>query len=265
GYETRDEQTAMALAVRDAFSDNEHLIVEAGTGVGKSFAYLVPGILRAGEHQQRLIVSTYTIALQEQLIQKDLPFLSTALPVEFSAVLGKGRNNYLCFRRLAGAVQNRDKLFSAKQLEQLERVCEWAMVTETGSLQEIDFHVDEAVWSKVRSEVGLCRATKCAHHGKCHLQAARAKMARAQIVVVNHALLFSDLVLRGTQADLLGAYDLIVLDEAHTLEDVASDHFGTSASSANAQYLLRELYNDRTNRGILGLMQGTDAIKAVHR
>ncbi len=266
GFEPRPEQTEMARAVEAAFEDNEHLIVEAGTGVGKSFAYLVPAILRAAQHRQRVIVSTFTIALQEQLIQKDLPFLAEAMGETFSAVLGKGRNNYLCFRRMALAVKGRKKLFDrSEQMTQLEKLVDWAMQTSTGSLQEIDFRLLPGVWDKVRAESGLCRGPQCSHYSKCHFQAARKKMQQADIVVVNHALFFSDLALQNMQANLLGRYDLVVLDEAHTAEKVAGDHFGLSVSSAAVQFLLRELHNDRTGRGLLSLMEADDAISVVNR
>ena len=266
GYERRDEQIEMARAVKQAFDDCEHLMVEAGTGVGKSFAYLAAAILRAVQNSQRIVVSTYTISLQEQLISKDLPFLHDALGVEFSAVLGKGRNNYLCVRRLMLAIKNRQKLFGAKrQLDQLQRLGQWAMETRSGSLQEIDFALAPGLWEKVRSESGSCRRSRCPNFGKCHLQGARKRMAGANIVVVNHALFFSDLALASRSAKLLGDYDLVVLDEAHTVEQVASDHFGCSVTSSAVQYLLRELFNDRTNRGTLALMQASGAIAAVNR
>jgi len=264
GYEQRDEQLAMARAVADAFADCEHLIVEAGTGVGKSFAYLVPAICRAAEHRQRVVVSTYTIALQEQLIHKDLPFLRDVLPLAFSAVLAKGRSNYLCFRRLALAAKQRGKLFDRPEhLDQLEKVAGWAMGTQTGELQDLDFEVSPAVWEKVHSESGLCRGSKCDHYGRCHFLAARQRLAGANIVVANHALFFADLALPGETAELLGDYDLVVFDEAHTVERVASDHFGRSVSSSQAGVLLRELYNDRTDRGMLALIDDRDAIAAV--
>ncbi|MFW6132759.1 MAG: ATP-dependent DNA helicase [Planctomycetota bacterium] len=266
GYEQRDEQIAMAAAVASAFADAEHLIVEAGTGVGKSFAYLVPAVLAAAERNCRVVVSTYTIALQEQLITKDLPFLHEALPVDFAAVLAKGRTNYVCFRRLAMAVNSRAKLFSAPiHLSQLERLAQWAMDTRTGSLQEIDFDLSPTVWQRVRCEAGLCRGRDCDHYGRCHLRAARQRVQAADIVVANHALFFADLALESPQAKLLGDYDLAVLDEAHTVESVASDHFGTSVSSANVAALLRELYNDRNDRGVLALMNAREAIDAVNR
>jgi ATP-dependent DNA helicase DinG len=266
GYEQRDEQLEMARAVALAFQDRDHLLVEAGTGVGKSFAYLVPAILQAACHRRRVVVSTYTIALQEQLIQKDLPFLKQVLPLRFSAVLGKGRQNYVCFRRLSLTLKGRKRILeSPKQQSQMERLAKWAMETEGGSLQDIRFRLDPAVWQKVRSDAGLCRGSQCAYYPKCHVQAARRKMQAANILVVNHALFFADLALQAVQARLLGGYDLVVLDEAHTIERVAGDHFGQSISSAAVQVLLRELYNDRTDRGLLALMGRRDAIGAVNR
>lgn len=265
GYEHRQEQLDMARAVAGALAKPEHLLVEAGTGVGKSFAYLVPLILQAVENHQRAIVSTYTIALQEQLIAKDLPFLQKVMPVEFSAVLGKGRGNYICFRRLALLLKNRGKLLSGLDEEdQLDRVCQWAMNTEDGSQQDIDFTVSPALWDKVRSESGLCQGPKCSQHSKCHLQAARKKMHGSHLVVVNHALFFSDLALPET-AKLLGDYSLVALDEAHTLEGVASDHFGQSVSAQAIDMLLRELYNDRNGRGLLSMLEDKAALAAVNR
>ena len=265
-YESRPEQTEMAQAVEKAFNENEHLLVEAGTGVGKSFAYLAPAIIQAAENNKRIVVSTFTITLQEQLIGKDLPFLAKAMGLNFSAVLGKGRGNYLCFRRLALVIKNRDRLFSTpSQQAQLNKIADWAMETGTGSLQEIEFKLSPAVWEKVRSESALCRGPKCTQYANCHFQAARKRMQAADIIVANHALFFSDLALRSVQAEIMGEYDLVVLDEAHTIERVASDHFGLSVSSSAVGYLLRELYNDRTNRGMLALTQATEAIAAVNR
>ena len=264
GYEPRDEQLDMARAVAEAFAAGEHLIVEAGTGVGKSFAYLVPALLRAAEENQRIVVSTYTIALQEQLIGKDLPFLQRVLPLKIKAVLAKGRGNYLCFRRLEQTLRGRTKLFASEsQQRQLQKLADWAADTREGSLQDIDFRLDPGVWEKVRCEQGLCRGRKCSQYGHCHYQAARKALQGANIVVANHALFFSDLALVAEQAELLGRYDLAVLDEAHTLEGVAGDHFGKSVASSSVQFLLQGLYNDRTNRGLLALMEAKHAIAAV--
>ena len=266
GYEQRDEQLAMARAVAEAFGEGRHLLVEAGTGVGKSFAYLVPAALRAAEHKQRAVVSTYTIALQEQLIARDIPFLREILPVEFSAALGKGRTNYLCLRRLALALKNRRKLLATPTLqEQLARVGAWAMETEDATLQDIAFRLDSSVWAKVRCEADLCHGRRCDRWGHCPFHAARRKVQESDIVVVNHALFFADLALGDGPAEILGPYDLVVLDEAHTVERVVSDHFGQSVSSSAVMHLLRELYNDRTDRGLLALMEDQASIGAVNR
>jgi len=265
-YEHRPEQLEMADAAALAFADDEHLLVEAGAGVGKSFAYLVPAILEVAGRNRRVVVSTYTIALQEQLIGKDLPFLGEVMPVEFSAVLAKGRRNYLCVRRLALAIKGRQKLLASRtQMNQLDRLAEWAMQTETGSLQEIEFSLDRGVWDKVRAEAALCPGAKCSRHGTCFFQAARERVQRANVVVVNHAMFFSDLSLRKVSAGVLGKYDLLVLDEAHTVEQVAGDHFGQSVNSSAVAFLLRELYDERTDRGLLALGGDAGAIRAVRR
>ena len=265
GYERRDEQLDMARAAAGAFENNEHLLVEAGTGVGKSFAYLVPAVLSAAAERRRVVVSTYTIALQEQLIGKDIPFLQEVLPIEFTAALGKGRTNYLCLRRLNLALKNRQKLLSTPRLQdQVARVAEWARTVEIATRQGIEFRLDASVWAKVRSEQALCPAGKCNNYAQCHLRRARQRMQESDIVVVNHALFFSDLAIPTEAAKLLGRYDLVVLDEAHTVERVVGGHFGLSTSSASVMYLLRELYDDNTNRGLLALIEDADAIKAVN-
>ena len=267
GYERRDEQLAMAEAVEAAFEQREHLLVEAGTGVGKSFAYLAPAIL-AVQSRQRVVVSTYTIALQEQLIAKDIPFLREHLDMDFRPVLAKGRNNYLCTRRLDVARRRAATMFSSvKDIEQLQRLSQWAESTAAGSRQDITFRLAESVWSRVRAEHGSCAGRKCPWFDKCHFQHARAEMRKANLLVVNHAMLFSDLALRRGQkeapVELLGAYDLLVLDEAHMAETVASDHFGVSVSSAAVGALVRELYNARNDRGLLALTDDKGAISAA--
>jgi ATP-dependent DNA helicase DinG len=265
GYERRDEQLDMARAVAAAFAKPEHLLAEAGTGVGKSFAYLVPAILQAVQNHQRAVLSTYTIALQEQLIAKDLPFLSEVMPVKFTAVLGKGRGNYICFRRLAALLKNRFKLLAGDSEQQhLDKLSDWAMQTEDGTQQDIDFSLPPGLWEKVCAAGGMCHGAKCETHGKCHMQAARRKMQGSDLLVVNHALLFSDLALPES-AKLLGDYSLLVMDEAHTVEQVASDHFGASVSSFTVELLLRDLFNERTGRGLLAMMDDNVAIAAVNR
>ena len=270
GYEHRPEQCEMARAVALAMADAEHLLAEAGTGVGKSFAYLVPAILQTVAAKQRAVISTCTIALQEQLIAKDIPFLRKVLPIEFRAELGKGRSNYICYNRLGAALANRSRLFATlDDQDQLERISEWAQVDadgpRDGSRQSIDFDVSPAVWEKVRSDSSQCLGTKCSEMGNCPYRHARRRLYAANIVVVNHALFFSDLSLRHKKVELLGGYDLAVLDEAHTLEQVAGGHFGREITTAAVNYLLRELYNEKTDRGILAVLDANRAVHEVHR
>ncbi len=265
-YEPRAEQLDMALAVAEGFEARRHLLAEAGTGVGKSFAYLVPAILQAAQHSRRIVISTYTIALQEQLIEKDIPFLSKILPVEFSAVLGKGRTNYVCFRRLSMAINSKGKLFADEaKLDMLEAVAHWAMETSDGSMQDIDFAINPDVWRAIRAESGLCSGAKCEHYGPCHFRRARRQMLKADILIVNHAMFFSDLAMKADDLAFLGDYDMVVLDEAHTVEQVAGDHFGRSVSWSMIRFLLRDLYNPKTDRGIVTMVPGGDAIDAVNR
>ncbi|MDP6045768.1 MAG: helicase C-terminal domain-containing protein [Phycisphaerae bacterium] len=265
-YEDRREQLDMALAVASGFEARRHVLAEAGTGVGKSFAYLVPAILEAAAHRRRIIISTYTIALQEQLIAKDIPFLDKILPVDFKAVLGKGRTNYVCFRRLSMAITAKNKLFASEtKLDMLEAVAHWAMDTTDGSLQDIDFSINPDVWRAVRAESGLCKGAKCPHYGPCHFRLARKQMLQADILVVNHAMFFSDLAMKAEDVAFLGDYDMVVLDEAHTVEQVAGDHFGRSVSWSMVRFLLRDLYNPKTDRGIVTMVADGQGIAAVNR
>lgn len=258
-YEQRPEQLHMAQATERALRERRHLVVEAGTGVGKSFAYLAPAILATaapteGGHAalRRVVISTHTISLQEQLMQKDLPLLNATIPLEFSAVLAKGRGNYLSKRRLENAARRVDGLFlMMDDKRQLKAVYDWSKETHDGSLSDLDFRPLPSVWDEVRSDHGNCMGRQCPSHGECFYYQARRRMQQAQILVVNHALFFSDLALRRERASILPDYDAVVFDEAHTLEAVAGEHLGLSVSSSQIHYLLNKLYNDRTQRGLL--------------
>ncbi|MCA9025573.1 MAG: helicase [Planctomycetaceae bacterium] len=248
----------MAEAVAGAIASKSHLIAEAGTGVGKSFAYLVPVMLAAAARQdrekgrKRIVVSTHTISLQEQLIRKDLPFLNAVLPIECSAVLVKGRSNYISLRRLKGAAERSSTLFSERdEVQQLSRIRQWAGDTTDGSLTDLGFRPLGSVWDEVRSEHGNCLSRKCPTYEQCHYYAARRRAWNADILIVNHALFFSDLALRREGASVLPDYDVAILDEAHTVEAVAGDHMGLSVTNGQLTYLFNRLYNDRTHKGLL--------------
>ena len=270
GFESRLQQIEMAEAVHAAIDNEEHLVVEAGTGVGKSFAYLVPAILAASKRREdksrcRVVVSTHTISLQEQLIQRDIPFLNSVLPVEFSAVLVKGRGNYLSLRRLKNAYERSRTLFESEESQQLQQIHQWANTTSDGSLADLGFSPMGTVWDEVRSDHGNCLGRKCPTHKDCFYYAARRRVWNADVLVVNHALFFSDLALRRDGASVLPDYDVVVFDEAHTLEDVAASHMGLSVSNGQFTYLFNKLYNDRTQKGLLLQHNLTEAQKLVSR
>jgi len=257
-YEHRPEQLAMAEAVHRAIARRQHLIVEAGTGVGKSFAYLVPAILaataqrKAEEKQPRVVVATHTISLQEQLTGKDIPFLRSVIPREFAAVLVKGRSNYVCLRRLQNAGSRAGSLFGEQEeFDQLRRITRWAKKSADGSLSELDFRPAPQVWDEVSSDHQNCAGKKCERYGNCFFYRARRRISNAQVLVVNHALLFSDLRLRRRSASLLPDYQILVFDEAHNIEAVASEQLGLHLGSGQIHYNLRRLYNARKERGLL--------------
>jgi len=265
GYESRPQQQQMAAAVAEAFADRDHLAVEAGTGVGKTFGYLLPAIDQVtSDSARRVLVSTHTIALQEQLIHKDIPFLREALDVKFAAELVKGRNNYVGLRRLKQASSRQKALFNTgTQLAALHAIEDWAYATQDGSLSDLAEAPPFDIWEKVRSEHGNCLGRRCAHYEPCFYQRARRRAEQAQILVVNHALLVSDLVLRREGANVLPDYDLAIIDEGHTLAQVAADHFGLSASNSQVQYLLSGLFNERTGKGYLAALGSDEQKRAV--
>src|SRR3954463_3659227 len=251
-YEFRPQQLEMAAAFSEALAQNQHLMVEAGTGVGKSFAYLLPAIDWAVKNKKRVVISTHTISLQEQLMEKDIPLLQSVYPDEFTAVLVKGRNNYLCQRRLEQSRRRQDLMFeSDRQRESLWMIEEWAGATTDGSLATLPNLPEPGVWDKVCAEHGNCLGKKCAHYNRCFWQAAKRRMQSGNILVVNHALFFSDLALRMAGVQYLPKYDLVIMDEAHTIEDVAGQHFGVKISEASIRYNLRALFDTKRGRGVL--------------
>ena len=265
-YESRGEQLLMASAVARAIEEKHHLMVEAGTGVGKSFAYLVPAILAAVEQKRKVVVSTHTISLQEQLLDKDLPFLRAVMPQEFTAVLVKGRSNYVSLRRLEAAAVRATATFAREEeFDQLSALKMWAMTTTDGSRSDLDFKPLPSVWDAVASENGNCLGRKCPRYKDCFYFKARRRMWTANILVVNHALFMTDLAIRAAGASLLPEYDVAIFDEAHTLESVAGEHLGLRVTSGQFDYLLNKLYNDRTRKGLLSYHKLDDAVRHVQQ
>ena len=265
-YEERPEQIMMARAVARAIEDETHLMVEAGTGVGKSFAYLVPAILAASEAGKKVVVSTHTISLQEQLLQKDIPLLQAVMPQEFTAVLVKGRSNYISLRRLGAAGARAGATFGKpEEFDQLGEIRLWSGMTKDGSRSDLDFKPLGPVWDAVASEHGNCLGKKCPRFRDCFYFAARQRMKNANLLVVNHALFMSDLALRGSGASLLPEYDVAIFDEAHTMEAVAGDHLGLRITSGQVDFALNRLYHERTRKGLLAFHEMGQAIEQAHR
>jgi ATP-dependent DNA helicase DinG len=268
GFEVRPQQLAMAAAVERAFDERQRLFVEAGTGVGKSFAYLIPAIRRVVERGERVVIATNTISLQEQLIEKDIPLLNAVIPEEFTAVLVKGRGNYVSLRRLKLASEREGRLFSHDDdRSDLHRLEDWAYATEDGSLASLPQLPRPDVWDHVQSDAHNCMGRRCTTFDKCFYQAARRRMEHGQVLVTNHALFFADLAMRsraGASGGVLPPYHHVVLDEAHEIEDVASEHFGVRLSESGVRHLLRTLYQTGTGRGFLSAMRGgADADGAI--
>jgi len=257
GFEDRPSQRDMAAYIADAYNDGGVALLEAGTGVGKSFAYLAPALVWARENGERTIVSTNTINLQEQLVGKDLPILARALGTgehSPSFALLKGWRNYLCLARLEQARDARGSLFEDERAAELEALAAWAVQTSDGSLSDLPDEPAAEVWDAVAAESDLCTRLKCPHFDQCFLFQARRRAAEADVVVVNHHLLASDLAVRMVsdnwqEAAVLPPYRRLVLDEAHHLEDVAAMHLGAQVSMLGVQRLLSRL--EKNGRGLL--------------
>jgi ATP-dependent DNA helicase DinG len=271
-FEFRPQQQEMAVAVARALERGEHLAVEAGTGVGKSLAYLVPAILYAVANKKKAVVCTHTINLQEQLTQKDLPMLEQILAVPFTFTMLKGRANYLCTRRLQKAMQQAPNLFTSSETEELKRIFEWSKTTADGSLSDFEVEPDPKVWDQVCSERGLCAPRLCGYpsdfakdHGLCFFQRARNRILSSDVVVLNHTLFFT--LLGGLEEEVEGGIlfrnDFVIFDEAHQMEHVASRHIGLSVSSGQVRYAAHKLWNPRTEKGLLATLRRGAAVKLV--
>ncbi len=260
--EHRPQQEKMARAVAAAMHDDEALLFEAGTGVGKSLAYLLPGIIHAVDQSRQLIVSTHTIALQEQLEQQDLPLCRRILAGEpelanyagFKAAVLVGKANYLCPTRLATALRDKHELFATPEHAELQRIAAWAETTAEGLRHELAPAPAPEVWELVNADSSAC-ARKYCDCEKCFYQRARARIRSANLVIVNHSLLFTHINAgaadKGSGRGVLFPDDFVVLDEAHTVPEVATEHFGVRLSSYGTERLLRHLYNPKTKKGLL--------------
>jgi ATP-dependent DNA helicase DinG len=266
--EHRPQQEQMARATAAAFDADEPLLFEAGTGVGKSLAYLLPGIIHATDQARPLIVSTHTISLQEQIETKDLPLcrrVFRATPelagyADFKSAVLVGKANYLCPTRLATALRDKQELFASPEHSELQRIADWAAGTNEGLRHELSPPPSPEVWESVNADSSACSRKHCDPE-RCFYQRARARIRLAQVVIVNHSLLFAHLnaggaAEKGGARGILFPDDFLVLDEAHTVPEVATDHFGLRLSSYGTDRMLKYLFNPKTRRGLLAKHAG---------
>lgn len=252
GYEYRPQQIDMLNAVGETFNMGGQLLVEAGTGTGKSMAYLLPAIYFAHQNRERVVISTNTINLQDQLFNKDIPDLARILPLDFKVALLKGRSNYICWRRLANFRRRGD--LSTDELRVLAKILVWLPATETGDRAELMLlNHEQSIWSNVHAEAETCLGDRCRYResGQCYLYRARERAESAHLIIVNHALMLSDMV---TDNRVLPEYEHLVVDEAHHLEDRATDHLGFSVSQAAGQRMLNELSYERSGGSYTGFL-----------
>ena len=260
-YEDREGQRELARAIVEAYNHGGIRVAEAGTGIGKSIAYLLPAVLWATRNRERTVVSTNTINLQEQLILKDLPFVRRALGIPFRFALVKGRHNYISIRRAHLALATAPALLDeGAQQAELNALGGWLETTRDGSLQDLSFQPSAETWDEVVSDPDACLRARCPHFESCFYQRARRDAASADVLVVNHHLLFSDLAVRRahdnfTAAAVLPPYRRLILDEAHNLEDAATSHLGAQVTRRGLLRALGRL--DRRGRGVLGVVEVT--------
>ena len=270
-FEYRPQQQELAVAVAESLVNATSLVAEAGTGVGKSLAYLLPAARFALETGRKAVISTHTINLQEQLVRKDIPIVRKLVDDDLPAVLLKGRQNYLCPERLRRALEQSGDLFTGSENDELEVIRRWAERTRDGTLSDLDFQPQMKVWLQVCSEAHLCTARHCGPRGNCFFQEARKAAADARLVVVNHTLFFA---LLNTELELdhpepkkiqgfLFPHDFAVLDEAHTIEQVAAIQLGLRLSQAGLRFDLQRLYHPRTRKGLLKSFRNASAMRAV--
>src|SRR4030095_12899258 len=238
GFEYRKEQLDMAVSVTQSLENSTHLIIEAPTGVGKSFAYLVPSILYAKENERKAIVSTCTINLQEQLISKDIPAIASILDVDFKYEIMKGRRNYICTKRLSKAMMDRTSLFMDTEQDLLQKIYDFVQKTGKGTRQDIPFRIDENIWQEIFAEEGVCTSKSCGGEDtNCHYQQAKQKMKDADLLVLNHYLFFTLFGFYERESEgYLYHNDFVVFDEAHTVEQIAAENVSPSVSREQVRF-----------------------------
>lgn len=241
-YEYREGQVKMAAAIATAFTDKKHLMVEAGTGTGKTLAYLIPAIAAIIRDKKRIIISTGTKNLQEQLMEKDIPFLQKILPNKFTAAYMKGRSNYACLYRIKKA-ENQPVLDGLEQMDHFRAISRWVDETATGDRRElVDLPEELSFWNRINARADICIGQKCPEFEPCFITRMRSRADAADLIVVNHHLFFADLNVRGNQfGRVIPDYSAVIFDEAHLIEDIASDYFGFQVSNFQIDELVRDI------------------------
>jgi ATP-dependent DNA helicase DinG len=275
--EHRPEQERLAHAIAAAFEGDTSLLCEAGTGVGKSLAYLIPGIVHAVDTRRQFLVSTHTKTLQEQIRDKDLTNcrrLFAAVPElaayrDFTSAVLMGKGNYLCTTRLVRALADKQELFATPLQAELARVAEWAGKTQTGLLTEITPRLNDEVWEAVSADSEACSRKNCTD-GRCFYRKAKAACDAANLLIVNHSLLFTLMAMQGATGQnpasgILRLGDFAVLDEAHTVPDIATEHLGLALSHTGLKRLLHSLYHPEKSRGLLKKHKATAASASIER
>lgn len=244
-YELRQEQLQMLESVTTAFNNNEISLIEAGTGTGKTLSYLVPAVNWALKNEERVVISTNTINLQEQLIDKDIPLLYYAFDDDFKYSLVKGMRNYLCLLRTETIQDGLFEMADEDEVGSIDDILEWAKITEDGSLSDLNFTPPDSVWEKVSAESDSCLRARCPYYSKCFFYKSRREIASSQLLIVNHHLLFSDLAIKSasesSDAGILPPFKRVIFDEAHHLNDAATSHFGMRATKFGILRVLRRL------------------------
>ncbi len=244
-YEIRDEQLHMLEGVTSSFNENLVSLIEAGTGTGKTLSYLVPAINWALKNEERVVISTNTINLQEQLIDKDIPLLYDAFDDDFNYSLVKGMRNYLCLLRTETIQEGLFEMADDDEVGSIDDILEWAKVTEDGSLSDLSFTPPDSVWEKVSAESDSCLRARCPYYSRCFFYKSRREIASSQLLIVNHHLLFSDLAIKSasesSEAGILPPFKRVIFDEAHHLNDAATSHFGMRATKFGILRVIRRL------------------------
>lgn len=265
GFEYRDEQLHMAKHIEEGLNNEIPVIVEAGTGTGKTLAYLLPSVEWAIKNKKRVVISTNTINLQEQLLNKDIPIAKRVIQGDFKYILVKGRGNYLCNRKYYNMVMSDPSIledFSTSQKNQFKEILSWGKETETGDKAELSFETDLSVWELFQSETDICAGNKCPYKSECFFLKSREEKKKADILITNHHMYFSDLAIRkeigfNTEYSILPEYGLVVFDEAHNIEKVARDYFSYEVSKYSFTKTMNQIFvseGKKKNTGALDLV-----------